>query len=156
MFGKKYYSDNDFTIEFWFYPQIVSTSEIPLVGDPTEDIGVFYQKGNIVFKLDSESLEYTLSSTNKVFHIACVYSVTSASIYINGALVQYKVLPNFEFTNTSLNLATGPTPSSNDSFLINSVAIYRYGLSVSNTISFCTRTGITCNSNSRSSRRRII
>ena len=131
MFGKKYYSDNDFTIEFWFYPQIVSTSEIPLVGDSTEDIGVFYQKGNIVFKLDSESLEYTLSSTNKVFHIACVYSVTSASIYINGALVQYKVLPNFEFTNTSLNLATGPTPSSNDSFLINSVAIYRYGLSQS-------------------------
>ena len=131
MLGKKYYSDNDFTIEFWFYPQIVSTDEIPLVGDSTEDVGVFYQKGNIIFKLDTESVEYTLPSTNKVFYVAAVYSVTSASIFINGQMVKTKSLTDFEFSNTELNLISGPTPNSSDSFLINSVGIYRYGLSQS-------------------------
>jgi hypothetical protein len=129
MLGKKYYSDNEFTIEFWLYPQITSSNEIPLVGDSTEDVGVFYQKGNILFKLDTDLLEYTLPSTNKVFHIACVYSVTAATIYIDGELVKFKSLSDFEFTNTDLNLISGPTPSSADSFLINSVAIYRYALS---------------------------
>ena len=131
MFGKKYYSDNDFTIEFWFYPQISSSDEIPLVGDSAEDVGVFYQKGNIVFKLDTESVEYTLPSTNKVFYVVAVYSVTSASIFIDGELVVTKSLPSFEFTNTELALISGPTPNSSDSFLINSVAVYRYGLSQS-------------------------
>jgi hypothetical protein len=129
MLGKKYYSDNEFTIEFWFYPQITSSDEIPLVGDSAEDVGVFYQKGNILFKLDSDLLEYTLPSTNKVFHIACVYSVNAATIYVDGELVKFKSLSNFEFTNTNLDLISGPTPSSSDSFLINSVAIYRYALS---------------------------
>lgn len=128
MLGKKYYSGNSFTIEFWFYPQISSSDEIPLVGDSTEDVGVFYQKGNILFKLDTETVEYTLPSTNKVFHVVCVYAINSAMIYIDGQLAKFKSLSNFEFTNTDLNLITGPTPSQSDSFLINSVAIYRYGL----------------------------
>lgn len=128
MLGKKYYSDNHFTIEFWFYPQIISDLEIPLVGDSTQDVGVFYQKGNILFKLNTTSLEYTLPSTNKSFHIVAVYSVTGASIYVDGQLVKVKPLSNFQFTNDNLNLVTGPTPSPNDSFLINSVAIYRYSL----------------------------
>lgn len=131
MLGKKYYSDNSFTIEFWFYPQISSNDTIPLVGDQSENVGAFYQKGNIVFKLDTESLEYTLPSTNKVFNIACVYSITSASIYIDGQLVKFKTLSNFEFTNTDLNLSSGPTADPLDTFLINSVAIYRYALSES-------------------------
>lgn len=129
MLGKKYYSDNDFTIEFWFHPQISSTNEIILVGDSTENIGVFYQKGNIIFKLDTQSLEYTLHSINKSFYIACVYNVNSALIYVDGELVKIKSLTDFEFTNTSLQLTSGPTSNSSDSFLINSVAIYRYGLS---------------------------
>ena len=128
-FGTASSSDNDFTIEFWFHPQISSTDEIPLVGDSAEDVGVFYQKGNIVFKLDTDSVEYTLPSTNKSFHVASVYSVNSASIYIDGQLAATKSLNNFEFTNTDLNLITGPTPNSSNVFLINSVAIYRYGLS---------------------------
>lgn len=131
MLGKKYYSDNDFTIEFWFYPQISTTNEITLVGDSAEDVGVFYEKGNIIFKLDTQSLEYTLPSTNKVFYIACVYSVNSASIYVDGELVVTNSLTDFEFTNTELALTSGPTTSSSDSFLINNVAIYRYGLSQS-------------------------
>jgi len=128
-FGTASSSDNDFTIEFWFHPQISSTDEIPLVGDSAEDVGVFYQKGNIVFKLDTDSVEYTLPSTNKSFHVASVYSVNSASIYIDGELAATKSLNNFEFTNTDLNLITGPTPNNSNVFLVNSVAVYRYGLS---------------------------
>lgn len=128
-FGTASSSDNDFTIEFWFHPQISSTDEIPLVGDSAEDVGVFYQKGNIVFKIDTDSVEYTLPSTNKSFHVASVYSVNSASIYIDGELAATKSLNNFEFTNTDLNLITGPTPNNSNVFLINSVAVYRYGLS---------------------------
>ena len=127
-FGTASSSDNDFTIEFWFYPQISSTSLIPLVADSTEGVGVFYQKGNILFKLDTETVEYTLPSINKAYYVAAVYSVNSAQIFIDGALVASKTLNNFKFTNTSLSLASGPTPASN-SFLINSVAVYRYGLS---------------------------
>lgn len=124
-------SDNDFTIEFWFYPQITTTNETILVADNTNDVGVFYQKGNIIFKLDSQSLEYTLPSTNKVFHVAVVYSVSSASIYIDGQLVKYKNLDNFSFTNTSVSLASGPAANVADAFLINSLAVYRYALSKS-------------------------
>ena len=131
MLGKKYYSDNDFTIEFWFYPQITTTNKITLVADATENVGIFYEKGNIVFGLDTESVEYTLPSTNKAFYIVAVYSVTSASIFVDGQLAATKTLSNFEFTNTNLNLTSGPTSDSSDSFLINNVGIYRYGLSQS-------------------------
>lgn len=127
-------SDNDFTIEFWFYPKITQTGQIPLVADSTEDVGVFYQKGNIIFKLDTESLEYTLPSTNKAYHIVATYSVNSASIHIDGKLVKYKSLSDFTFTNASVSLKSGPTTSS-DYFLINSVAIYRYSL-LENQISY--------------------
>ena len=127
-FGTASSSDNDFTIEFWFHPQISSTDEIPLVGDSAEDVGVFYEKGNIVFKLDTETLEYTLPSVNKAYYVVAVYSVNSAQIFIDSELVTSKTLNNFSFTNTSLNLISGPTPASN-SFLINSVAVYRYSLS---------------------------
>ena len=124
-------SDNDFTIEFWFYPQISTTNETILVADDTNDIGVFYEKGNIIFKLDSESLEYTLPSTNKAFYISCVYSVNSASIYVDAELVKYKSLTNFRFTNSSISLASGPAANVADSFLINSLAVYRYSLTQS-------------------------
>lgn len=127
-FGTLASSDNDFTIEFWYYPSFATTNKTPLVADATNNVGVFYQKGNIIFELDTESLEYTLPSLNKACHIAVTYSLTSASIYVNGYLVKYKPLSNFSFTNTSIDLASGPTTSS-DYFLINGVAVYRYALS---------------------------
>lgn len=128
MLGKKYYSDNDFTIEFWFYPEISSSDKISLVADEDTNVGVFYENGNIVFDLGTELLEYTLPSVSKSFHVSCVYSVTSASIYIDGNIVESKSLSNFNFNNEDLSLRSGPTQNQNDSFLINSVAIYRYAL----------------------------
>lgn len=131
MLGKKYYSDNDFTIEFWFYPKISSTDKISLVGDLDSNVGVFYENGNIIFSLGTELVEHTLTSLSNSFHVACVYSVSSASIYINGNIVTSKFFNNFEFINENLNLMSGPTDNANDSFLINSVAIYRYALTSS-------------------------
>ena len=133
-FGTSSSSDNDFTIEFWFYPSFATTNETALVGDSTNNIGVFYQKGNIIFQLDTESLEYTLPSTNKAYHIVANYSVNSASIYIDSKLVKFKSLSNFTFTNSAVNLTSGPTTFS-DYFLINSVAVYRYSL-LENQISY--------------------
>jgi len=128
-FGTSESSDNDFSIEFWFYPSFSTSNETPLVGDSTNNVGVFYQKGNIIFQLDTEILEYTLPSLNKSFHIVATYSVNSAAIYVDGSLVTLRDLSDFKFTNSAVDLASGPT-SSSDTFLINSVAVYRYALSL--------------------------
>ena len=128
-FGTAESSDNDFTIEFWFYPSFTTSAETPIVADPTNEVGVFYEKGNITFKVDTEQVTYTLPSVNKVFYIVCSYNQNYLYIYVDGKLVEYKQLTNFLFTNTSISLQSGPTSSANDYFLINSVAIYRYELS---------------------------
>lgn len=127
IFGNKYSSDSEFSIEFWFYPSIASSSEIPLVADETENVGVFYENGNISFKLDSETLTHTLMDLDKASHIVAVYSINYAYLYVNGLLVSSKSLNNFKFSNTNLSLSSGPTPI-NNYFLINSVAVYSYSL----------------------------
>ena len=127
-FGTASSSDNDFTIEFWFYPSFTTSTQTPLVADPDNNVGVYYEKGNVTFKVNAEQITYTLPSTNKVFHVACVYNQSYLLIYIDGTLVETKALSGFSFTNTSLLLQSGPTSSSSDYFLINSVAIYRYEL----------------------------
>lgn len=127
-FGTASSSDNDFTIEFWFYPSFTTTNITPLVGDATNNVGVFYDKGNITFKVDTQSITYTLPSLNKVFHIACIYNKSYLLIYVDGTLVETGSLSAFTFSNTSLSLKSGPTLNANDYFLINSVAIYRYEL----------------------------
>lgn len=128
-FGTTSSSDNDFTIEFWFYPSFTTTAETPLVADAANNVGVFYEKGNITFKANAESVTYTLPMTNKVFHIACIYNQDNLYIYVDGQLVEYKSLTDFIFSNDSLSLKSGPTTNINDYFLLNSVAIYRYSLS---------------------------
>ena len=128
-FGTVYSSDNDFTIEAWVYPKFDTSSITPLVGDFSNSVGVFYDNGNIVFKMDSDEIFCTVPYLNKVLHIVCTYSVSSASIYINGQLQKTKDLSSPPFQNTSLFLKSGPALNENDYFLINSVAVYRYALS---------------------------
>ncbi|NBP58435.1 hypothetical protein EBU71_18260, partial [bacterium] len=128
-FGTASSSDNDFTIEFWFYPSFTTTAETPIVADPTNEIGVFYEKGNITFKVETQEVSYTLPSVNKVFYVVCSYNQNYLYIYIDGVLVEYKQLTDFVFTNSSLSLISGPTSDASDYFLINSVGIYRYELS---------------------------
>jgi hypothetical protein len=127
-FGTESSSDNDFTIEFWFYPSFVTSNETPIVADPNNDVGVFYEKGNITFKANQDYVTYTLPSVDKVFYVVCVYNQNYLYVYIDGQLVEYKQLTNFSFTNSSILLQSGPTADPGDYFLINSVAVYRYEL----------------------------
>jgi hypothetical protein len=128
-FGTLTSSDNDFTLEAWIYPQFTTTNETTILADSTEDVGLFYDKGNITFKINAEVLSHTLSNIDKVHHIVATYSPTLMCIYIDGQLVSTRTLNRFVFTNTTLSLTTGPTLDSDDYFLINSVGIYRYALS---------------------------
>ena len=128
-FGTKYTSDNNFTLEVWAYPKISSETVSPIFADFLNSIGIFYDKGNIVFKLNSERLDYTLPNKNKSVHIVAVYDKDLIKLYIDGKFVDYKTLTNFKFSNTQLNLNIGPTKNVADSFLVDAPAIYRYALS---------------------------
>jgi hypothetical protein len=122
-------SDNDFTIEAWVYPKFTTTNITPIFGDLSSNVGLFYDKGNILFKMDTEEIFCTVPYLNKVMHIVCTYSVSSASIYINGVLQKTTSLSTPPFENSTVALKSGPTLDSDDYFLINSLAVYRYALS---------------------------
>jgi hypothetical protein len=127
-FGTINYRDNDFTIECWFYPKINTQSLTTVLGDNTNSIGLFYINGNLVFKLNQDYLEYTLPLINKSMHIVCVYLVSEAHIYVDGKLCASKTISSNPFINNTVLLSSGPTSNSNDKFLIDDVAVYRYGL----------------------------
>lgn len=131
-FGTIYYGDNDFTLECWLYPEITTDSLTTIFGDSTTGVGIFYKNGNIMFNLQEESLEYTLPFTNKSMHIVCVYLVTEAHIYIDGILRVSKLISSNPFGNNEILLSSGPTEDILDKFLIDDLAVYRYGLSSSN------------------------
>ena len=128
--GNKYSSDNDFTLELWVSPSIQSSSLTTLFADVSEDIGLYWEKGDIVFKVaDTEQIRWAVTYTKKAMHIAGIYSVSSISLYIDGTQVANKSIdPNFRFTNTSLDLQIGPTSDAGDSFVVDAPAVYRYGL----------------------------
>jgi len=127
-FGTVYNSDNDFTLSLWVRPKITSTGLIPLLADPINGIGLYYQKGNIVFKLQNEIIEYTLPYLDRSFYVAATYTGSYMNLYIDGDLKSYKELNAFLFTNTAVSLQSGPT-ASGEYFLTNGIAVYRYALS---------------------------
>lgn len=122
-------SDNDFSLEIWFKPSISTVNRTPIFADQTNEIGIYYENSNILFKLNSEELYYNINSKNKVFHIVATYSVGSMAIYIDGELAASKNIPYFKFSNTTTgNFQIGPTSNSSDIFLVDAPAIYRYAL----------------------------
>jgi hypothetical protein len=128
----KYSSDNDFTIECWVYPSITSTSEIPIISDTSNNIGIYWENGDVIFKVSSaDSIRYPVTYSKRVLHIVGIYSVYSISLYVDGRLVATKNLDNnFKFTNTDMTLFAGPTSTNNDYFIIDSPAIYRHSLPI--------------------------
>lgn len=122
--------DNDFTIELWFYPKISSNFNTPLFGDKTTDheVGLFYYKGNIVFQIDQEKIEYTIPYKNKAIYVVAKYTPTRISMYIDGNLEVDKDITGNCFTRNNVYFKTGPT-GIGQNFLINSIGIYRYSLS---------------------------
>jgi hypothetical protein len=131
-FGTKYTSDNDFTLEVWINQSIESSSETPLLADITNDIGLYWHKGDIVFRVsDTESVRYCMPYTKKSLHIAGVYSVNSITLYIDSVPIVSKELNGFKFTNTTITLQAGPTLNAGDTFIVDAPAVYRYGLNQS-------------------------
>lgn len=128
-FATKYYNDNDFTLECWIDPEIVTNNLTTVFGDAENEIGIFWENGNIIFKLDQDQIEYTIPFISKTFHVVCVYSVSNAYIYLNGEMVASKLLSNNVFTNNSILLKCGPTEDIQDILLADDFAIYRYALS---------------------------
>jgi len=131
-FGTSNSSDNDFTLECWAYFNTSSELEIPLVGDAENSVGLFYDNKNIVFKLNSEQISWTIPYLKKSFHIVASYTGSKAYLYIDGVLEEEKTLSNFTFSNTSLNLSSGPVSNLSDYMLINCIAVYRYSLGLEN------------------------
>lgn len=128
-FATKYTSDNDFTLEVWVSQNITTTSETPLFADTTNNIGLFWEKSDVVFKASSsESVRWAVENPEKTIHIVGVYTGGSIKLYIDGEEVSTKILDNFKFTNTTLLLKSGPTLSINDSFIVDAPAVYRYSL----------------------------
>lgn len=126
----KYHSDSDFSLETWFYPMFTTDDITPIIGDLVNNVGLFYDNGNITFSVDTESVTYTLPYLNKAIYIVASYTGESIALYINGALVNNKSLNSFKFTNESLSLFVGPTLTSADAFLVNGIAAYRYSLTL--------------------------
>ena len=129
-FGTKYTSDNDFTIEVWFSQNITTTSETPLLADTTNNIGLYWHNGDVVFKVsENESVRYCVPYSKKSMHLTGIYSVNGITLYLDSVPVVSKELINFKFTNTTLTLQAGPTLNSSDSFIVDAPAVYRYSLS---------------------------
>jgi hypothetical protein len=128
--GNKYSSDNDFTIELWISQSIQSSNVTTLFADTTDGIGLYWENGDIIFKVSAtEQIRWAVTYSKKAMHIVGVYSVRSISLYIDGTQVAVKSIdPGFKFTNTAFDLQIGPTSSSGDSFVVDAPAVYRYGL----------------------------
>lgn len=117
--------DNDFSLEAWMHPKTL-TSLTPILAD-SSGIGLYWDNGNVVFKLESERIDYSVPNPNRVLHIVGIYSTRLMSLFVDGVLVGTKPLSN-KFTNASVTLLSGPT-SAGEYFLIDSPAVYRYALS---------------------------
>jgi len=128
--ANKYTSDNDFTLEIWAFPRITTSTLTPIFADITNSIGIFWQNGNLIFKVQTESIEHTVTQKNQAMHIVAVYGSNSISLYLNGSIVSSKIISGFAFTNSSTLFQIGPTTSSSDSMVIDAPAIYRYSLSI--------------------------
>jgi hypothetical protein len=124
-FGTPSTYDNDFTLEAWFHPKTL-TSITPIFAD-IDGIGLYWDNGNVVFKLENERLDYSVPNPSRVLHVVGVYSVSSMSLHIDGVLVESKPI-SISFTNPSITLSAGPAPAG-EHFIIDCPAVYRYALS---------------------------
>ena len=128
--ANKYSSDNDFTLELWVSPSIQSSNITTLFADTTDGIGLYWEKGDVIFKISStEQIRWAVTYSKKAMHIVGVYSVDSIKLFIDGRQVAAKSIDStFKFTNTTLDLQIGPTSDAGDSFIVDAPAVYRYGL----------------------------
>ena len=120
----KYYKDNSFSIEAWCALPANNVSAT-IVGDPLIDTGIFYENGNIVFKVGTNKVEHTVSNAQAI-HVVGIFQSSLLSLYVNGSLVDTESLTSYQFSNESSSFKSGPCTGR---LVIDSVAFYRYALS---------------------------
>jgi hypothetical protein len=120
----KYYKDNSFSIEAWCALPTYNVNTT-IVGDPLTNTGIFYENGNIVFKVGTNKVEHTVSNS-QALHIVGIFQSNLLSLYINGVLVDTNSLTSYQFSNELVNFKSGPSAGR---LVIDSVAFYRYVLS---------------------------
>jgi hypothetical protein len=125
--ASSYYSDNSFCIEAWVMLPEYSISEISLVADPINSIGLFYKNGNLIFKVGANSAQYKVSNSESIYVVA-QFSTNKMSLYINGVLANSTSLDKYKFINESVSFQSGP---SSNNFIIDCVAFYKFNLSES-------------------------
>jgi hypothetical protein len=122
--ASEYYQDDSFTIEAWCL--LPSTeSNITIVGDTSINSGLFYENGNIVFRIGSQKIEHTVSS-EEALHLVGLFQGRSISLYVNGILVDSLSMSGYKFSNTNLDFKTGPADGK---FIIDCVGFYKFNLS---------------------------
>ena len=120
----KYYKDNSFSIEAWCALPANNVSAT-IVGDPSINTGIFYENGNIVFKVGTNKVEHTVSNAQAI-HVVGIFQSNLLSLYVNGSLVDTESLTSYQFSNELSSFKSGPCTGR---LVIDSVAFYRYALS---------------------------
>jgi len=120
----KYYKDNSFSIEAWCALPANNISAT-IVGDTAINTGIFYENGNIVFKVGTNKVEHTVSNSQAI-HVVGIFQSNTLSLYIDGYLVDTTSLSSYKFSNELVNFKSGPCTGR---LVIDSVAFYRYNLS---------------------------
>lgn len=127
-FGDKYSSDNDFTLEAWVYIKSQNSIDMPIFYNENAVTGLYFKNSAIYFYVNNEYIAYSPDSISESIYIVATYADNNIKLFINGQLVAKKQLKNFKFTNSSLStLSIGPC-SSNEYFIIDAPAVYRYSL----------------------------
>jgi hypothetical protein len=120
----KYYQDNSFSIEAWCALPGYSVSTT-IVGDTATNTGIFYQNGNIIFKVGSNQVQATVSNS-EVVYIVAIFQSNILSLYINGILADAAEIESYKFSNEAIAFQSGP---SSGRFVVDCVGFYRYALS---------------------------
>lgn len=123
--ASKDYADNTFSIEGWFLITENSQSRVTLLGDAANNIGLFYENGNIVFSIGDHEVESTFP-LGEAIHVVGVFTANKISLYINSELQDSLSLVSHKFTNSSVSFRSG---SSSIRFMIDGIAFYKSELS---------------------------
>lgn len=113
--------DNVFSIEAWVLINDFTSSRVNIVADPTNNIGIFYENGNIVFAVQDQEVSYTYAQS-EAMHIVATFSSGNIALYINSELKNILNLDSFKFNNDDILFLSG---LSDIEFFIDGVAFYK-------------------------------
>lgn len=119
------YADNIFSMEGWFLINEETESRLTLLGDAANNIGFFYENGNVIFAIGDHEVEYTAEFKETVYLVG-IFTPNKISLYVNGSLVDALSISNYKFLNSSVSFRSG---SSASRFMIDGLGFYKSELS---------------------------